>query len=89
MDNKQTFPNTEKLESQDTIHEGQYADLRFESDEVRIWLNRGDDAQAEVEVLLGGWWHDAGTYDPNQPPTCTAGPDVSLTVHGIPKAWLS
>lgn len=60
----------EELESRPTLHSGQYADLKIDTGEQRVWLERvglADGAPYDngvtVEALVGGRWETTGEYE--------------------------
>lgn len=46
----------EDIKAMDTIHQGQYDDLKYEGDRIRIWLSRVEEDKAEVEYFDGDRW---------------------------------
>lgn len=61
-----------ELEAMPTIHSGQYANLKMDNGEERVWLSRMTAADGEIyaiahERLIDGRWETMSEYAPVSP----------------------
>ena len=47
-----------ELENEDTEHQGQFSDLKYDRGGVRVWFSRVEPL-ITLEVCIGGVWRDA------------------------------